>query len=105
MKKFFLALLLLIWFADCKNSKPDLAGDEKINVDDFLKAFPEINLPAIIADTALKDWGDTTIISKAVFTQFIQDTALQKFINDKNGNYIIHPAGIIHKKERDFLLA
>ena len=105
MKKFFFALLLLICFTGCKNSKSDLAGNEKINADDFLKAFPEINLPVIIPDTALRSFGDTIIISKTVFTQFVQDTALEKFTDSSTGNYIIHPAGIIHKKDRDFLLA
>jgi hypothetical protein len=105
MKKLFFVLLLLIFITGCKNSKSDLAGNEKINADDFLKAFPEINLPVIIPDTALRNFGDTIIISKTVFTQFVQDTALEKFTDNSAGNYIIHPAGIIHKKDRDFLLA
>ncbi len=104
MKKFFL-VLLLICVAGCKNSKSDLAGNEKINADDFLKAFPEINLPVIIPDTVLRNFGDTVIISKTIFTQFVQDTALEKFTDNSAGNYTIHPAGIIHTKDRDFLLA
>ena len=46
MKKIFLLAALIICVAGCKNSKPDLNGDEKVNSDDFLKAFPEIELNA-----------------------------------------------------------
>jgi hypothetical protein len=105
MNKFFLALALLICFSNCKNPEADLTGNKKVTPEDFLKAFREIAFPAIISDTALKDFGDTAVVSKTVFTQFIQDSALQKFINNPAGNYIIHPAGIIHKQDRDFLLA
>ena len=104
MEKFFLAAFILC-FAGCKNPKADLSGNEKISADDFLKAFPEINLPVIVPDTSIQDFGDSIIISEAVFEQFIPDSALQKFSDKSNSEYIIHPAGIIHKNERDFLLA
>ncbi len=102
MRKIYLFLLWLVCFADCKNPAVDLNASEKISAEDFLKAFPEIDLPVIIYDTALKHFGDSIIISKAVFAQFVNDSALQQFTGDSNNS--IHPAGIIHKKERDFLL-
>ena len=53
---------------------------------------------------ALKNFGDSVVISKIVFTQFINDTALKSF-NINPDKTVIHPAGSIHKKERDFLMA
>lgn len=101
MKKFFCPLLYCLLILSCKNPAPDLNGVEKIKPEDFLKAFHEVKLPATIADTSLKTISDTTTISKTVFTQFIADTALTAF-HEKSK---IHPAGIIHKKDKDYLLA
>src|SRR5450432_997005 len=105
MKKFLFFLLMIISIAGCKNSAPDYSGNGKISVDDFFKAFHAINPPVAIADTALVNFGDTLVISKTVFMQFIPDTALDKFSDKPNSSFIIHPAGMIHKKETDFLLA
>jgi hypothetical protein len=103
MRKLFLLALVIVFVIGCKNSKTDLSGNEKVSAEDFLKAFHEINLPILIADTALYSLSDSLDISKTVFEQFVLDSALEKFaVNDQ---VQIHPAGIIHKKERDFLLA
>jgi len=104
MRKVYLLFSFFVVFYGCKDPEADLSGDEKITAENFLKAFPSIKVPIIIADTALKNFGDSVIISKAVFTQFVADTALQNITNDMN-NYTIHPAGSIRKEERDFLLA
>ena len=101
MKKICLPALLLLILFSCKNAAPDLNGTEKVSTEDFLKAFKTIDLPLNVSDTSLLRMADSTIISKTVFTQFIADSALEKF----QTNAIIHPAGIIHKKERDFLMA
>ena len=97
--------MVILLAAGCRNSTADLSGDEKISAADFIKAFPEINLPVSIADTGLKNFGDTALISRTVFTEFIPDTALNKFSDIANKQLVIHAAGIIHKKERDYLLA
>src|SRR5450432_1965918 len=105
MRQIFFCLLAILILNSCRNSSPDLSGNEKVNADDFLKAFSAIQLPISIADTSLKKSGDTIIISKAVFTQFIADSSLNTFTNFTSTNFIIHPVGIIHKKEKDFLIA
>ena len=104
MRKVFLTVLLITGMAACKNPEADLSGDKKINAADFLKAFHVPDLPLIIADTALKNFGDSLAISRTVFTQFFPDSVLQKFSDNADNKLIINPAGIIHKKERDFLL-
>src|SRR4051794_9815688 len=99
---FCLSSILILY--GCKNASPDLSGNEKINADDCVKAFSEIKLPVSISDTSLKNFGDTIKISKAVFTQFIPDSALNIFTKTIGGGFIIHAAGIIHTNEKDFLI-
>lgn len=105
MKRFFLPVLLILFVGSCKNKTADLSGDEKISAEDFFKAFRGLKLPLIIQDSALKRFGDTTVISKTVFEQFIPDSAVTTFEQQLGKNLVIQPAGIIHKKEKDFLLA
>lgn len=104
MRKIYLLCILSIIIYGCKDAEADLSGNEKITDEAFLKAFPALDVPLIVGDTALKNFGDTVVISKAVFTQFIADTALQNAAGSTT-DYVIHPAGSIRKKERDFLLA
>jgi hypothetical protein len=105
MNKFFWIAFISISIAACKNPKADLNSNEKITAENFIAAFKPIKLPATIADTALQRFGDTIVISNTVLTQFIPDSVLQQFADNKNDVWTIHAAGIIHKKERDFLLA
>jgi hypothetical protein len=104
MRGALLAVLFMALIAACNNPEADISGDEKIKADDFVKAFQSLDLPLIIADTTLKNFGDSTQISKAVFLQFFPDSALQRFSGDAGDKLVINPAGLIHKKERDFLL-
>jgi hypothetical protein len=100
---FWLSMILIL--NACRNASPDLSGNEKINADDFMKVFNAIKLPVSITDTSLKNFGDTIKISKAVFAQFVPDSALNIFANNIGAGFIIHPAGSIHKNEKDFLMA
>jgi len=104
MKRFFFPALLLLFYGSCKNKTADLSGNEKINAEDFFKAFHEIKLPLTVVDSSLKNFGDSTVISKTIFTEFITDTAIAAVERNPDKNFTIHPAGIIHKKEQDFLL-
>lgn len=104
MRKLFLPVMITLCICCCKNEKADLAGNEKVSAADFINAFSEMKLPIAIADTTLKNFGDTLTISKEVFTQFIPDTSLNTLSDMINNKLVIHPVGIIHKNERDFLL-
>lgn len=104
MQKFYPLLLMLIFYFSCKDDEADLSGEKEVRIEDFLKGFRGLRFPVNIADTALKTFGDSTIISQTVFRQFIADSALQHFTAGSS-NTTIHPAGMLHKKERDFLLA
>ncbi|MEP6465770.1 MAG: hypothetical protein ABJB05_05675, partial [Parafilimonas sp.] len=105
MRKVLLLSLIILVISGCKNSAPDYSGNEKMTTEDFLKAFHELHLPVNISDTSLQQFADTIIINKAVFTEFIPDSSLNRLTQKLSGDIIIHPAGIIHRKEKDFLLA
>src|SRR5690348_13690755 len=104
MKKFYWAVYTSLFLLSCRNAAPDLNGAGKVKAEDFLKAFNAIKLQRAIADSSLHNISDSTLISTTIFTQFVADSALTKFSSALNGSYVIHPAGIIHKKESDFLL-
>jgi len=104
MRRVLLLPYIVLIIASCKNPKPDYAGVNKMNADDFLKAFQPLKLPVTVTDTSLDKFSDSVIISREVFAQFIPDSVTNVFINNGKTESIIHPAGIIHKKENDFLL-
>lgn len=97
--------MLLAWLLiSCGDEKSSLSGDAPVEAEDFVEAFPEIKLPKTIQDTALLRLGDTTAISKTVFTQFVPDSALRG-VTGKLGKYQIRPVGKIQSEEELYLLA
>jgi len=85
---FFVFLL-----AACKSKKVSLAGDEPVEVADFIDFFPETKLPYLVADSnLLKKEKDSLLISYKVFTQFVPDTILHKIFG-KNAKPKIYPMG------------
>lgn len=105
MRRLFYLPVLFLLAISCKDSKTDYAGQEKISAEDFLKAFVPLKLPFTVADTSLKNFADTIVISKTIFMEFIPDSAINEFVFKGKNETEIHPAGIIHQKERDYLLA
>lgn len=103
MYKWRLVLLLLVLATACKGKK-SLAGDEKIDADDFFEAFATISLPNYYADTNLLRKADTLNISLPVFSQFVPDSALQKITAKNNKKVTIHPIGKIEKENELYLL-
>jgi hypothetical protein len=88
--------LALILLAGCKSKKkPSLAGDEPVEVNDFIDFFPEKNIPYQFDDTTLiKKEKDSLLISYKVFTQFIPDSFIIKVFG-KTTKPKIYPLGKI----------
>ena len=76
MRKILLACIILAIATGCKNKHASLAGQEHVDMKDFIEAFPKITLPYRVADTNLAKISDTTTISHAVFSEFVPDTVL-----------------------------
>ena len=87
----------------CKEKKIDLSGNAPVKVNDFIAAFPIINLPYAAADTNITKIADTTRIGIKVLQQFIPDTVITKHLNI-TAKTAIHPVGRIEKETEIYLL-
>jgi hypothetical protein len=94
LRKFFLLLVPVLLLAGCKGKKkPSLAGEEPVEVTDFIEFFPDIKVPYQFNDTALlKKEKDSLLISYKIFTQFVPDSLLKKFFG-KGVKPKIYPMG------------
>src|ERR1041385_1609421 len=104
MKKTFTVVFLGVLLFGCKNKPDELSGDRPVTAEHFLKAFHGLNFPLALADTGLQRFGDTTVISYSVLSQFVPDSVLQAHLGGHGEKYVIHPAGNLHDNERDYLL-
>lgn len=102
--KQWITLLLVVAILGCKDKKVDLSGDAPVKPNEFVKAFPILNLPFTVADTNLSKIGDSTIIGAAVLQQFVPDSAISILVNT-NKKYLVHPIGRIEKSTENYLLA
>jgi hypothetical protein len=89
----FFTSIVCVLNACGKKKKPSLAGDEKIEVSDFIESFPTVQLPFIAADSNLNKKGkDSILISKTVLLQFIPDSVLNK-LTSKGTKYKAYAMG------------
>jgi len=92
-RNFFLVILAISLLYGCKDKKPSLAGEDPVEVGDFIDFFPDIKLPYQFNDTAIaKKEVDSLLISYKIFTQFIPDSILHQFFG-KNIKPKIYPMG------------
>jgi hypothetical protein len=76
-----LSLLFLIGFSlfACKSKKANLAGDEPVEVGDFIESFQVLKLPYLVTDTGLgRKTVDSFLISKKIIHQFIPDSIFKR---------------------------
>jgi len=102
--KWLVSIAVIMMFS-CKGKVVDLSGEGPVPVKDFMAAFTPLTLPVTIADSNINTIGDSTVISKTVFTLFVPDTSFEKFINPDVADLEINPAGSIKKDEEEYLLA
>src|SRR5688572_16005190 len=69
-------LVLMIMLAACKSKKASLAGDDPVEVSDFIDFFPGRNSFQFADTSLLKKEKDSLLISYKVFTQFVPDSVL-----------------------------
>ena len=91
---FFCASLLVLSSCNCKSKKKaSLAGDDPVEVKDFIDFFPAVSLPYAFGDSLLlKKDKDSLLISQKVFNQFVPDSVFGKFFG-KNTKVKIYPIG------------
>jgi hypothetical protein len=75
MVRSWLLLLLVFSFFACTSKKANLAGDEPVEIDDFIESFQVLKLPYLLTDTALsRKKLDSFPVSKKIIQQFIPDS-------------------------------
>jgi len=92
--RFFPFVLLVILIAACGDKKkPSLAGEDPVEVNDFIDFFPDVKLPYQVSDTSLaKKSRDSLLISYKVFSQFVPDSVSRKLFG-KGVKPKIYPLG------------
>lgn len=89
--------LLPVWLflltACDKRKAPSMTGEDPVEVSDFIRFFPELNLPFTAADTLLnRKEKDSLKISRKVFSQFVPDSVLGKIFG-KTARPVIQAIG------------
>ncbi len=93
-RKYLLVAAAVFTLTACKQKKkPSLAGEDPVEVTDFIEFFQPVKLPYIAADSLLsKKEKDSLLISYKVFTQFVPDSVLTK-VYAKGAKPKIYPLG------------
>jgi hypothetical protein len=69
--------LLLVLIVSCGRKKKKMAGDDDVNMQEFVEFFPEVRLPFIYSDTSLyAKTDDSLLISADIFNEFTPDSIL-----------------------------
>jgi hypothetical protein len=104
-RKLLAVLTLFMLLSGCKSKKkPSLAGDDPVEVADFLEFFPTTNLPFEISNELLqRKEKDSLLISYKVFTQFVPDSVLGEMFQKTMPK--LYPLGKIEAKNETYLFA
>lgn len=80
LARLLLPLIIIALLAGCKGKKKiSLAGDEPVDVSDFIAFFQPLAPPVQFTDTALlKKEKDSLLVSYKIFNQFVPDSLLRK---------------------------
>lgn len=78
--RLLLPLIIIALLAGCKGKKKiSLAGDEPVDISDFIAFFQPLAPPVQFTDTALlKKEKDSLLVSYKIFNQFVPDSLLRK---------------------------
>ncbi len=75
MNRLLYLIIGLVLLASCKNSKPDISGEEPIEITDFITSFPDVTLPYSASDTGIiKKLSDSIKINAKIVKQFVPDS-------------------------------
>jgi hypothetical protein len=99
----FMCFITLFLFS-CKDEKASLSGNEPVEPEDFMAAFPSLKLPYKVADSNIVKVADTTRISYIVFSGFVPDSMLVSALGKTVTKSLIRPVGKIEKENEIYLL-
>jgi hypothetical protein len=104
-RKIFLFFVFVVSIVACKEKKKSLSGDEQVIISDFVSSFAKVKLPYQVSDTTLNGKeADSSKISYKIFTQFVPDSVLTKFVG--KGKPALYPlASVKDGKKETYLFA
>lgn len=105
MQKISIACILLLFIVGCKPKTKSLKGNEKVEFQEMVNAFPELKLSYKTIDSSVYKIADTTTIGYFVMNQFVPDSVMEKISKNDSAHFEIHPVGKIIKGEEKYLLA
>lgn len=103
MRKYLLAVIILISIFACQSKKPEKTADniEKTSGSgEFFNAFNPLKLPFTVTDTDMKQLAATDTIGYSLFAQFVPDTIFNNSFG-KNRKLSIYPVGKILRKGKE----
>ncbi len=105
-RTFLISFLVIFFLTGCKQKKKiSLAGEDPVEVNDFVEVFQPVALPYQVVDSILqKKEKDSLLISYNVFTQFVPDSILSKVFG-KEKKLKIYPLGKAAGKGETYLFA
>lgn len=105
LRNYVSLIVLLLLVAGCgSKKKPSLAGEDPVEIGDFISFFPQRNLPYQFSDAELqKKPNDSLLISYKIFTQFVPDTLLTE-VYGKGVKPKIYPLGRVSETKKETYL-
>jgi hypothetical protein len=97
-------LLILLALIGCTETKTDLSGNTPLKINDFNKAFKNIDLPLRVNDTNLATLTDTLAIGRKALGQFLPDSVVEAIVPANVKNATLFPVGKIEKETEYYLL-
>ncbi|MBS1607216.1 MAG: hypothetical protein JSS70_00230 [Bacteroidetes bacterium] len=99
-----LIVLTISVFAECKQKKVSMKGDEPVKVSDFIEAFETLPLPFRLTDSSVnKKEKDSSLISHKIFNQFVPDSIFHKTF-DKGITPKVYSIGKIAIDKENYLI-
>ncbi|AHF17408.1 hypothetical protein [Niabella soli] len=99
-----LLITILFTLACGGKKKKSMAGDDKVNMEEFMAAYPKLTLPFSYSDSSFPGKeNDSLLIAPVVFSQFVPDS-LTTEVFGKNGRPKFYPVGTIEAGNGDFYL-
>lgn len=75
--RFCTLALVIVLLTSCGKKKKTMAGEDEVNIQEYIEFFPEVTLPFSYSDSALyAPTHDSLLISPEIFNEFTPDSVL-----------------------------
>lgn len=76
--RFCFFTIFIVLLISCGKKKKTMAGEDEVNMQEFVDFFPDVTIPFVYADTSLlAKTHDSLLISPEIFNQFTPDSILK----------------------------